>query len=346
VMMDVKTMETRRRFVEHLRTSNPFSSYEATFDRAIATLIDDLKGQLGEAQKTHVEHLETPAPVPPQIASAQTIFLSDISETDAEADKFSSGSARLYQEMSRALRSWGRYELVDKATHSDLILEVSFQVYRRCDGHRDPRFRVFLRDPRTGVLLWGLTTHAGSPVLPRNERKAFDAGVAELVNEVRAVAETPTWAADASIPARPPAIALLAVSGSLTGAVSATLSAKKSVLKSGAELKVEVAVKNSLKQDLNFAFPEGDPLTCVITVRDADGKMAPVTEQGRRLQEAHAAQQGRPMAYSLHPGETQRRECAVSELYDLSHPGKYFIQVQQLDRRSAQSNTLVLTVVP
>jgi hypothetical protein len=51
------------------------------------------------------------------------------------------------------------------------------------------------------------------------------------------------------------------------------------------------------------------------------------------------------VAYSLHPGETKQRECAVSELYDMSRAGKYFIQVQQ-DGRPAQSNTLELTVGP
>ena len=64
------------------------------------------------------------------------------------------------------------------------------------------------------------------------------------------------------------------------------------------------------------------------------------------MNEAHASWQGRSLAYSLHPGEIKRRECAVSELYDMSHAGTYFIEVQQLDGRPAQSNTLVLTVVP
>jgi hypothetical protein len=36
----------------------------------------------------------------------------------------------------------------------------------------------------------------------------------------------------------------------------------------------------------------------------------------------------------------------VSDLYDMSRAGKYFIQVQQVDGRPAQSNTLELTVVP
>jgi hypothetical protein len=128
--------------------------------------------------------------------------------------------------------------------------------------------------------------------------------------------------------------------------VSATIRMPKNVVKSGSAVTVEVAVKNSLKEDLEFKYREDDPLTCVISVRDADGNSVSFTEQGRKLLELHATRQGRLRAYTLFPGEIQRRECAVGELYDLSHPGKYSVQVQQLDGRPADSNTLVLTVVP
>ncbi|HKD44083.1 MAG TPA: hypothetical protein VKD24_00385, partial [Candidatus Angelobacter sp.] len=349
VMMDVKTMGVRKRFVEHIKASNPFSSYEMAFDRAVAALIDDVNDQLGKpGDKTTAEHLQSPAPVPPQISSAQTVFLTDISDNDDGADLFSGGGARLYQQMLEELKSWGRYELAAKATQAELILDVSFQVHRRCDGARDHRLRLFVRDPRTEILLWGVTTHIRSPILQGNQRKAFDAGVAHLVNEIRNLVSTPTWSAGASIPSTraapdsgpPPASSV---------PVSATVSAiaGKSVLKSGSEVKVEVAIKNGLKgEDLEFAYREGDPLTCIVAVRDSEGNLVPATEQGRKVNEAHAGWQGRFLAYSLHTGETDRRECAVSELYDMSRAGKYFIHVQQVDGRPAQSNTLELTVVP
>ena len=108
-------------------------------------------------------------------------------------------------------------------------------------------------------------------------------------------------------------------------------------MKSGSEVKVEVAVRNAQKRDdLDFVYREGDPLTCMVAVRDSDGNLIPATEEGHKVKEAHAAWQGRSLVYSLHPGEIKRRECAVSELYDMSLAGKYFIQVQQLDGRPAQ----------
>jgi hypothetical protein len=187
--------------------------------------------------------------------------------------------------------------------------------------------------------------------LASNQRKAFAEGVAGLVNEIRDLAATSTWSPSATIPAKPAASGFGAALASLASRVpvSATVSAieGKSVVKSGSAVKVEVAVKNGMKRDdLDFVYREGDPLTCMVAVRDSDGNLIPATEEGRKVNQAHAAWQGRSLAYSLHPGETKRRECAVSELYDVSHAGKYFIQVQQLDGRPAQSNTLVLSVVP
>jgi hypothetical protein len=336
--------DVRRRFVEHLYKSDPSSTAASTFDRAVAAVLDDFSEQLSDPRgEVQVQHLDLPAPVPPQIGSAHTIFVSDISENDPDADRFSAGGARLYSQLTRELRSWGRYELVKSAAQADLVLEVSFQVYWRCDGSGDRRFRLFLTDPASGVLLWGLTAHAKVPFLWSDSRGAFDEGVAGLVNQLRGVAETSTWTAGDSIPPSPPAAGLEAASAE---AVSATISMPRNVVKSGSAVTVEVTVKNSLKEDLEFKYREGDPLTCVLSVRDADGNAAPLTEQGRQRLELHTQRRGRLRAYTLFPGETQRRECAVDELYDLSHPGKYAIQVQQLDGRPAESNTLVLTIVP
>jgi hypothetical protein len=343
VVIDLKR-DVQRRFVEHLYKSNPSSTAASTFDRAVAAVLDDFSEQLSEPRgEVQVQHLDLPVPVPPRIGSAHTIFVTDISENDADADRFSAGGARLYSQLTQELRSWGRYELVNSAARADLILEASFQVYWRCDGSGDRRFRLFITDPATGVLLWGLTAHAKVPFLSSDFRGAFDEGVAGLVNQFRGLAETPTWAAGDSIPASPPAPALEAASAE---AVSATISMPKNVVKSGSAVTVEVAVKNSLKEDLEFKYREGDPLTCVLSVRDADGNAAPFTEQGRTLLELHATRRGRLRAYTLFPGETQRRQCAFDELYDVSHPGKYSIQLQQLDGRPADSNSLVLTVVP
>jgi hypothetical protein len=359
VMMDARTMGIRRRFVEHLKGGSLFTSAETRLDRAVAALVDDLKEAVGErGTPTPVGHLDVPGPVPPQIGSAKKVYLNDISQSDDRSDKFTAGGARVLQVVTRTFKDWGRFELVPNPAEADLLVEVSFFVRPVCYGYPgDPTLRVFIRDPKNEVLLWGLTKHVEAPILGRNKRKNFDSGAIDLVrNELRALVATPTWTAGASISAKPvassshAAIPLASSSGreeeSSAALVPATISAQKSVVKSGAQVRIAVAVKNSSKQDLDFGFPEGDPLTCLIAVRNDDGKLVSATEHGRVLQVAHASSRGRRLEYSLHPGETQRRECPVSEIYDMSQAGKYFIQLVEVDGRSAQSNTLVLTVLP
>lgn len=63
------------------------------------------------------------------------------------------------------------------------------------------------------------------------------------------------------------------------------------------------------------------------------------------MKNAHEGWQGKPATYTLKPGETQTRECDVSDFYDMTSPGKYSIEVQQLDGRPVHSNVVTVTVV-
>ena len=73
--------------------------------------------------------------------------------------------------------------------------------------------------------------------------------------------------------------------------------------------------------------------------------MAAETAAGSRVKNAHDGWQGKPATYTLNSGETQTRECDVSDLYDMNFPGKYSIEVQQLDGRPVHSNVVTVTVV-
>ncbi|HEY6351424.1 MAG TPA: hypothetical protein VI636_18630 [Candidatus Angelobacter sp.] len=52
------------------------------------------------------------------------------------------------------------------------------------------------------------------------------------------------------------------------------------------------------------------------------------------------------VTYTLNPGEAQTRECVLSDFYDMTAPGKYSIEVQELDGRAVRSNVVTVTVVP
>jgi hypothetical protein len=349
-MSNVKDKGAEKIFVEHFQPGGMFSNLDKIFDGAVAALVDDVKAELGEpAGNTSLAHPDMRmAPVPPKISAATKIFIDNRGTSDARQEKYSGGGAQVYDQFSAALKSWG-YEIVPSANEADLILEISFSV-GGCGYYGDPRFTLVIQDAKTQVRLWGLTRQVDSALLTSSARKNFARGMIDLAAQIRDLAETPTWATDASIGAAVPAPAsipaIVGTQASTAAPIPVAISAANHTVKSGSDVRISVTVKNASKQNYDFIYPAGDPLRCMVAVRDDQGNMAADTEDGRRMKETHATWQGRRLAYNLQPGEIQTRECVVSELYDMTRPGKYSIAVQQLDGKPVQSNTEVVTVVP
>src|SRR5262249_46334646 len=143
-----------------------------------------------------------------------------------------------------------------------------------------------------------------------------------MVRDLREVAERPTWALSASLPAKPAAVVSL-ISSSLDSSsapVPVSISVASSTVKSGSQVSATVIVQNKTKLGFNFTYPQGDPLTCLIAVHDAVGKDVKQTGEGTKITAAHAAWKGPAATWELLPGEKQTRQCAVSSLFDMSSP--------------------------
>ncbi|HTC95131.1 MAG TPA: hypothetical protein VK699_16925 [Terriglobales bacterium] len=281
------------------------------------------------------------APMPAQIATAKNIF---ISNTGIDSDKtdYAVMSDQVYNRFYAAMKDWKRHELVDAPAKADLVLEISFAApvigYSVSGGTKhwpasggtdnDPQFRLTIVDPATHVALWTLIEHVEPALLQSNRDKNLDLALGRLVNDVEALDP-----------------AFIAAQTKTEPALAVSVDPQNGVVKSGSQVRVEVTARNvSRQQQISFAYAAGDPLTCIVSVRDADGNPVPDTEQGKKLKDAHATWKGRPVSYLLDPGEAQNRECDVSGLHDMSHPGKYSIQVEMLDQKPVQSNTAVVTV--
>lgn len=349
LMMDRKSMGVRKRFAERLVCTNLFSSPDKNFDGTVAALIDDVRDEVGDPalKPTPATHSGPPSPAPPEISQAQKVFIHNITVSEDTGERYSGGGAQVYDQLAAAIKSWGRYELVSDRSEADLVFEIEFSAPRLCTGLTDPHFELVIVDEKTDVALWGLSNRVGRALRAGTARRNFAKAMLELVGAVREIAERPTWALNASIPAtevvNPPV--LMGASAAPSGtSIPVTISTPNEIVKSGSPVKVNVTLTNGSRRDLNFVYPAGDPLTCMIVVRDVNGNTLANSEEGRKLKDEHKAWQGRPLSYSLHPGEIQRRECAVSELYDMTSAGKYFIQVEQLDGNPVQSNTVAVTV--
>ncbi|AEU38135.1 hypothetical protein [Granulicella mallensis] len=144
----------------------------------------------------------SPATPPPgsavpvqQIVSAHTVFLSNAgSDPNFPIDPTTS-----YNDVSSALQSWGRFQLVNSPEQADLIFqlrgvapitavaETSDNVY----SITSPAFQLTLVDPRTNINLWTIT----SPVNLAGEGRALERwtsiSITNLISRIKVLSNEP-----------------------------------------------------------------------------------------------------------------------------------------------------------
>jgi hypothetical protein len=142
------------------------------------------------------------APPPARIAAAHTIFL-----TNAGADpNFPIDSTEAYNDIYAALSAWGRFQLVNSAEQADLIFELHgispvtgvSGVSGDVESYTSPAFQLSIRDPKTNVVLWTIT----SPVQLAGSRQKLARWVAlsetNLISRIKVVAGVPLNAAESA----------------------------------------------------------------------------------------------------------------------------------------------------
>jgi hypothetical protein len=144
-----------------------------------------------------------PAPVPPQIAAAQKVFISNAGgesfETVIDQTVFDGGPDRPYNEFYAAIKSWGRYEIVSSPADADLVLEISWVLTDT--GLRLPvlgQLRLVVVDPKTHITLWSLTEYVRGAILLGNRDKNFDQAMNTIVGRLKVLASPPAASADAA----------------------------------------------------------------------------------------------------------------------------------------------------
>jgi hypothetical protein len=135
-----------------------------------------------------------PAPVPPEIASAQKVFISnaggDSLETVSDEVVFNGGPDRPYNQFYAAMKSWRRYQIVPSPADADLVLEISWVLSDT--GLRLPvlgQLRLRVVDPKSNIPLWNLTEYVRGAILLSNRDKNFDEAMNTIVSRIEALAE-------------------------------------------------------------------------------------------------------------------------------------------------------------
>lgn len=140
------------------------------------------------------------APVPAQIASSHTIFLSNLG-SDAY---FPVDSTQVYNDIYKALQAWGHYQLVSSPDQADLIFQLRdvSTVTTYYEGHganstiNNPTFQLAILDSKSMVTLWTIT----SPVTLARSKKTFahwlSISETNLVSRIKVVAGQPLSATE------------------------------------------------------------------------------------------------------------------------------------------------------
>jgi hypothetical protein len=130
------------------------------------------------------------APVPPQIAAARKVFISNAGGESFEAvidqTVFNGGPDRPYNQFYAAVKDWGRCEIVSSPSDADLVLEVSWALSDT--GLRLPvlgQLRLVVIDPKTHITLWNFTEYVRGAILLGNRDKNFDQAMTTIVNRLK-----------------------------------------------------------------------------------------------------------------------------------------------------------------
>ena len=142
-----------------------------------------------------------PAPVPPQIAAAQTVFIANAggATLDAIIDQtvFDGGPDRPYNDFYADMKSWGHYQIVSSPGSADLVFEISWVLSDT--GLKLPvvgQLRLLIIDPKTHVALWNITEYVRGALLLGNRDKNFASAMNTVISRMKLLAAPVSTAAN------------------------------------------------------------------------------------------------------------------------------------------------------
>ena len=136
--------------------------------------------------------VQTRGPVPPAIASARSIFVSNAGADSGLFPKpFSGDTDRAYSQFFAALKQSGQFQLVSSPSDADLVLELQLLAPT---GPKDPdkqkggseplpEFRLAVYERESHYILWTFTQSIGVALLQRTHDRNFDQALSALLQQ-------------------------------------------------------------------------------------------------------------------------------------------------------------------
>ena len=127
------------------------------------------------------------APIPPQIAAAHTVFVSNGGGSNF-FDQFTGGPDRAYNSFYADLQQSNRYQLVDSPLKADLIFEIrsiapAFEDNSGIVSY-NPQLILSIQDPQTRAVLWTTTANVRAIGTQDRRDRGFDQSVGVIVDKL------------------------------------------------------------------------------------------------------------------------------------------------------------------
>jgi hypothetical protein len=130
-------------------------------------------------------------PLPPQITSAHTVFVSNAGGP-SEFNIFTGGADRAYSSFYSALQNWNHYQFANSPSQADLVFEIrsiapAVDVYGPHGTDTlvySPQLILRILDPKTGTVLWTTTANVRAVGRQKTRDRKFDQSVAVLVDKL------------------------------------------------------------------------------------------------------------------------------------------------------------------
>lgn len=135
------------------------------------------------------------APVPPAIAGAKRVFISNAGEDNPivgmlpRSKLFSGGQDRCYSEFYRGIQALNRYELVPGPADAEVVFEINLTAWPVQELGRDAAvLRLNVLDPKTRIILWAFYERLPQRAnLKRNEDKDLSDAIERIVSDLKSI---------------------------------------------------------------------------------------------------------------------------------------------------------------
>jgi hypothetical protein len=137
-----------------------------------------------------------PAPVPPQIAAAKKVFISNLGGDSFNGFIFSRDRDYVYNEFYAGIKALGKCELVSSPSEADLVISIAQTIEsteaRVMKGDSvglgyEPQLKLTLVEPKTHIVLWSFLEHVPVALLKSNRDKNLDQSLTKIIEDAKSL---------------------------------------------------------------------------------------------------------------------------------------------------------------